>query len=231
MAPRRILAADVSATLTWLERHGSRRNRDGLTRYGIVAPRAFGVSMASLERVALRLRPNHELALALWDTGWYEARMLATLIDDPASVTARQMEQWCRDFDNWAICDTACFKLFDRTPLAWTKIRPWSRRRAEFERRAAFALIASLALHDRVAADAKFRAILPIVEKTARDERNFVKKGVSWALRAIGRRNAALRQAATAVAQSLATSSDSTARSIGKEALRDFARQPARKNR
>src|SRR5215467_8571368 len=112
---RRSLAADIRTTLAWLERRGSRRNRDGMARYGIVAPKAFGVSMGTMEPLARRLRPDHDLALGLWGTGWYEARMLATLIDEPARLTADQMERWCRDFNNWAICDTACFKLFDRS--------------------------------------------------------------------------------------------------------------------
>src|SRR5215831_8707865 len=145
----------VRDTLAWLERRGSKKNRDGMARYAIVAPKAFGVSMATMEPLAKRLRPDHDLAVGLWATEWHEARMLASLIDDPARVTSGQMERWCRDFNNWAVCDTTCLKLFDRSPLAWGKIRPWARRRAEFEKRAAFALVASLALHDRAAVDAR----------------------------------------------------------------------------
>ncbi len=148
----------VEETLAWLRRRGSKRNRDGMARYGIVTDKAFGVSMATMASLARRLRPDHGLALALWASGWHDARMLATLIDDPARVTSQQMDRWWRDFDTWAICDTACFKLFDRSPLAWKKIRPWSRRRGEYEKRAAFALIASLALHDKKSEDAKFLA-------------------------------------------------------------------------
>ncbi len=229
MPARRNLEADVRAALAWLERRGSRRNRDGMARYGIVAPKAFGVSMAKMETLATRLHPDHDLALALWRTGWHEARMLATLVDDPALVTRRQMDEWCRDFNNWAVCDTACFKLFDRSPFAWTRIAPWARRRAEFEKRAAFALIASLALHDKRAPDTKFLALLPLIVQASGDERNFVKKGVNWALRAIGHRNPRLHQAAARTAARLAASKDSTPRWIGKDALRDLARHAARR--
>jgi 3-methyladenine DNA glycosylase AlkD len=224
------VAARVRETLAWLERRGSKRNRDGMARFGIVTSKAFGVSMAAMAPLAKRLRPDHELAMALWATGWHDARMLATMIDDPAEVTSAQMERWCRDFDTWAVCDTACFKLFDRSPLAWKKVRPWSRRRAEYEKRAAFALIASLALHDKQAEDAKFLALLPVIDGASHDERNFVKKGVNWALRAIGHRNARLHRAATAAATRLAASADSTPRWIGKDALRDLARHAARKD-
>jgi 3-methyladenine DNA glycosylase AlkD len=219
----------VRDTLAWLERRGSKKNRDGMARYAIVAPKAFGVSMATMEPLAKRLRPDHDLAVGLWATEWHEARMLASLIDDPARVTSGQMARWCRDFNNWAVCDTACFKLFDRSPLAWGRIRPWARRRAEFEKRAAFALVASLALHDKAASDAKFLALLPLIVRASDDDRNFVKKGVNWALRAIGHRNARLHKAATDVAARLAASADSTPRWIGKDALRDLARYAARK--
>ena len=123
----------------------TKRDRDNLARFGITASKAFGVSMANIQVLAKRLGRNHELAAALWDTGWYEARMLTSFVDEPARVTPAQMDRWCRDFDNWGICDTVCFHLFDRTPHAWAKVAQWSGKRDEFVKRAAFALLASLA--------------------------------------------------------------------------------------
>ena len=140
----------VAESLAWLERRGTKRNRDAMLRYGIIAPKAFGVSVGDIKQLSKRLGSDHELALALWDTGWYEARMLAPFVDEPEKVTAAQMNQWARDFDNWAVCDHACFHLFDRTPHAWRKIEQWSVRREEFVKRAAFALLASVALLIRV---------------------------------------------------------------------------------
>jgi 3-methyladenine DNA glycosylase AlkD len=148
--------------------------------------------------------------------------MLTAFIAEPARVTPSQMDRWCRDFDNWAICDTLCFHLFDRTPHAFTRVEQWSDRRAEFEKRAAFALLASLAGHDKTAGDEPFLATLPLIERAATDGRNFVKKGVSWALRGIGERNRTLNVAAVEVAQRLAVSSDAAARWIGKDALREI---------
>jgi 3-methyladenine DNA glycosylase AlkD len=213
---------DVAATLAWLKKQGSRANRDGLARYGITAVKAFGVSVGELRAHAKKLGRDHALAEGLWRTGWYEARMLATFVDDPALVTPAQMDRWCRDFDNWAICDTACFSLFDQTPHAFAKVRAWCARRDEFVRRAGFALLASLALHDEAAKDAAFLACLPLVEAHATDERNFVKKAVSWALRGVGARSPALHAAATTLAVRLAVSEDRTARWIGKDAARDL---------
>jgi 3-methyladenine DNA glycosylase AlkD len=212
----------VQAVLLSLEKMSTRRDLDNLDRFGITAARPFGVSMANLKVLAKRHGPNHDLAAALWDTGRYEARMLATLIDEPTRVTAAQMERWCRDFDNWGICDTACFALFDRTPHAWAKVSEWSDRRGEFARRASFALLACLALHDKQAADERFIEGLRLIEQGATDERNFVKKGVSWAIRLVGRRNAALNEAAVIVARRLSDSAHAAARWVGKGAVKEL---------
>ncbi|MFN0101960.1 MAG: DNA alkylation repair protein [Bryobacteraceae bacterium] len=219
---------EVQTALAWLEQNSTEHDRANLKRFGITADKAFGVSMANIQKLAKQLGRDHELATALWDTGWYEARMLAAFVDEPGRVTPGQMDRWCRDFDNWGICDTLCFKLFDQTPHAWAKVTEWSGKSAEFEKRAAFALLASLALHDKSAGDERFMAGLELIERKAGDGRNFVKKGVNWALRSIGRRNAALRAPAVAVAQRLAASTDATARWVGKDALREFAKVASR---
>ena len=212
----------VRDALAWLERRGTKKNRDGMARYAIVAPKAFGVSVSTIQQLAKQLGRDHELAAALWDTGWYEARMLTAFVDEPARVTSAQMDRWAGEFDNWAVCDTLCFHLFDRTPLGWKKVAPWSRRREEFVKRAAFALIAGLALHDKAADDDRFLATLPLIERGAADERNFVKKGVSWGLRVLGRRNRVLNEAAVELSRRLAESDVPSARSIGKEAHREL---------
>ena len=212
----------VQEALSWLEKKSTKRDRDNLARFGINAVKAFGVSMSNIQVLAKQLGRSHDLAAALWDTGWYEARLLTSFVDEPARVTARQMDRWCRDFDNWGICDTVCFHLFDRTPFAWAKVREWHDRRDEFAKRAAFALLASLAGHDTHATDAQFEAGLRLIEPAAGDERNFVKKGVSWALRLIGRRNPALNAAAIAVSRRLANSANPASRWIGKGAVREL---------
>jgi 3-methyladenine DNA glycosylase AlkD len=209
--------------LDWLHSHASRATLDGMARYAIPSGHALGVTMADMKVLAKQLGRDHALAAALWDTGIYEARMVACMVEEPAQVTAAQMERWCKDFDNWAICDTVCFNLFDRVPHAWAKVEPWSRKRDEFQKRTAFALLWALALHDKKAADAQFIEGLALVEQAAGDERNFVKKAVAMALKAIGKRNAALKAAALQVATRLATSADPTAKWIGKDALRELA--------
>jgi 3-methyladenine DNA glycosylase AlkD len=220
---------DVHSVLAWLQRTGTKANRDGMARYAIPSDKAFGVSVGALHKYAKTVGKNHELAGALWETGRYEARMLAAFIDEPARVTAAQMDRWCRDFDSWAICDTACFHLFDRTPHAWRKARQWARAKPEFVRRAGFALMASLVGHDKTASDAAFLELLPLMEQGAYDERNFVKKGVNWALRSLGKRSIALNEAAVSVARRLAESDAPAARWVGKDALRELASPAVRK--
>jgi 3-methyladenine DNA glycosylase AlkD len=224
-APR----GEVKEILASLERLGSKRNRDGMARYAIVTPKLFGVPMAEMKRIAKQQGRDHALADALWTTGWYEARIVAALVDEPERVTAAQMDRWCRDFDNWAVCDTVCMHLFDRTPHAWRKVEQWSGRKGEFEKRAAFALLASLALHDRSAPDDDFLRQLPLIEREASDERNFVKKAVNWALRGIGSRNTRLHRSAMTVARTLATSEDRTERWIGKDAIRQLSSEATKK--
>ena len=212
----------VQEALSWLEKKSTKRDRDNLARFGINAVKAFGVSMSNIQVLAKQLGRSHDLAAALWDTGWYEARLLTSFVDEPTRVTRAQMDRWCRDFDNWGICDTVCFHLFDRTPFAWAKVCEWHDRRDEFAKRAAFALLASLALHDKQSGDAPFLEGLELIERAASDERNFVKKGVSWALRLIGRRNAALNTAAIALSRRLAESDNPASRWIGKGAVREL---------
>jgi len=193
-----------------------------MARYAIPCDNAFGVSVGKIRDTGKQLGRNHDLAQALWDTGWYEARMLAAFVDDPAQVTPAQMDRWCRDFDNWAIVDTLCFHLFDRTPHAFAKVKAWSNRRNEFEKRAAFALLASLGVHDKKVSDESFVKCLPLIERAATDERNFVKKGVSWALRVIGRRSNDLNRSAVALSKRLCASEEPAARWVGRDALKEL---------
>ena len=201
-----------------------------MARYNIPSDRAFGVPMRQIQALARQLGRDHGLAGELWASGWYEARLLAAYVDDPSLVTPAQMDRWCRDFDNWAVCDTVCFALFARTPHAWGKVETWATRRAEYVRRAAFALLWGLTVHDKPAGDAPFLRGLALVEGGATDDRHFVKKAVNMALRAVGKRNAALNAAAVDVAQRLAASSDASARWIGRDAFRELTkkRRPAR---
>jgi 3-methyladenine DNA glycosylase AlkD len=225
------MAMRVGEALRWLESRGSKRTRDDmLTRYGITASRAYGVPVGAIQQLACLTGRDHALAAALWQTGWYEARLAAAYIDEPEKVTAGQMDRWARDWDNWGIVDTVCFCLFDRTPQAWGRVERWSQRREEFVRRGAFALLACLALHDKTAPDARFLNSLKLIEKAATDERNFVKKGVSWAVRAIGGRNRTLNIATLGLARRLAGSEDPTAKSIGKLGIRDLG-SPALQHR
>ena len=232
----RSLAVQVEQVLSWLRRTGSQAGRDGMARFAIPSDRAFGVPVGALRQQARRLGINHELAAGLWETGWYEARMLAVFVDEPARVTSAQMDRWCRDFDNWAIVDTACFHLFDHTPHAWRKVALWAARRGEFAKRAAFALLWSLSVHDKDAGDAPFFAGLQLIEREAGDERHFVRKAINMALRAVGKRNLALNAAAVSVARRLAGAPESAPRWIGKDALRELtsasvAQRLARKDR
>jgi 3-methyladenine DNA glycosylase AlkD len=193
-----------------------------MARYGISRVNTLGVSAPDLWGLARRIGRDHELALALWDSGIHEARKLAALIDDPRLVTSGQMERWVEDLDSWDVCDAVCSVLFDKTPHAWTKAAAWTRRRGEFVRRAGFVLMAALAVHDKEAPDGRFLALLPLIERGATDERNFAKKAANWALRQIGKRNLQLNRAAVARARRIRQLESPAARWVAADALREL---------
>ncbi|HUS20070.1 MAG TPA: DNA alkylation repair protein [Terriglobales bacterium] len=217
-------AISKAEVLAWLKKQGSPRVVEGMARYGLPTDGAVGISVGDLQKFAKRIGKNHGLALQLWKSGGYEARLLATLIDDPKLVTTKQMNAWTADFNSWGICDSACFWLFDKTPFAYERALQWSKSPKEFVKRGGFALMASLALHDKAAGNERFLALLPSIEEGAEDGRNFVKKGVSWALRGIGKRNPAMKSAAVKVAKRLASREEAACRWVGKDALRDLER-------
>jgi 3-methyladenine DNA glycosylase AlkD len=219
----RALPDQVEAVIAELKRLATKKTLDGMARYAIPSDKAFGVSVGDIQRLAKKLGRNHDLAEALWKTGWYEARMLTAYVDEPEKVTPAQMDRWCREFDNWGICDTICFCLFDRTPHAWKKARQWAKSPREFVKRTGYVLMACLAGHDKTATDKQLLDLLPLIEQGAQDERNFVKKGVSWALRMIGRRSLPLNKAALAAAKRLSLSQDVASGWVGKDAFRELS--------
>ena len=222
-------AERLTAVMDELAGMASEENRAGMARYGIKTDDAFGVSVYELRRIARAYRRDHELALALWGTGNHEARVLASMVDDPAQVTQEQMESWAGDFDSWDVCDQVTSNLFDKTPFAYDKVAEWSGREGEWVKRAAFATAAALAVQDKKAADERFVPILALIRREAGDDRNFVKKAVNWALRNVGKRNAALNAEAVACAERiLAAAGDGrepearSARWIARDALREL---------
>jgi 3-methyladenine DNA glycosylase AlkD len=221
------VSAAADAIVAEIRALGSEKNRVGMAGYGINTGRAFGVSMVALSLIAKRHRRDHALALALWKTGWHEARIFAVLVDDPKSVTPAQMDRWAADFDSWDLCDQACMKLFARTSFVTEKVRQWAEDEREFVRRAAFALIAGYTVHAKKAPDGVFLGFLPIIETYATDPRNYVRKAVSWALRQIGKHSLALHGPALDLAARLAASDDRTARWIGRDAVKELS-DPAR---
>jgi 3-methyladenine DNA glycosylase AlkD len=212
----------VGRVVAELRRLGTKRNVEGMARYGIRAQKVFGVSKPKLDALARKIGKNHVLGLELWSTGIQDAKILAGLISEPGKVTASQMELWVRDFDNWDSCDGTCCHLFVFARPAWRKAFAWTKRREEFQKRAGFALAAYLAYRDKSAGDAKFMRFLKVIEREADDERNFVRKAVNWALRNIGKRNRRLNGAAIVTARRLRKKESRVARWIAADALREL---------
>ena len=208
--------------LTELRSMADPEKTSGMARYGINPDKTLGISIPALRAIARRIGKDHALAEELWSTGVHEARILASFIDLPGQVTSEQMEIWASDFDSWDVCDQCCSNLFDKIPFADQKAIEWSAREEEFVKRAGFVLMATLAVHDKKAGDEKFIGFLPYIVRESDDERNFVKKAVSWALRQIGKRNRRLNALAIGTAREIQQKDSRAARWIASDALREL---------
>jgi 3-methyladenine DNA glycosylase AlkD len=208
--------------LTLLQQDARPAELSGMARYGINTDLRLGLSMPAMRRAARTLGSDHALALSLWDTGIPDARIVAGMVAEPAKLTSKQMDAWVKSFSSWDVCDQVCSSAFLASPLAWRKVPVWARRRGEFVRRAAFALLAILAVHDKAAGDERFVAMLPVIEAAAADERNYVKKAVNWALRNIGKRNLTLNAVVIAAAWRIQQQGSSSARWVAADALREL---------
>ena len=214
----------IDDIVTTLREMRSENNRSGMSRFGINVDRALGIKVTDLRKLARCIEKGHDLAFQLWETGIHEARLLATMVDEPFAVTELQMESWAADFDSWDMVDQACNNLFRRTPFGHDKATDWAARNEEFVKRAGFAMMAVLAVHDRNSGDTVFRKYLDLVERESTDERNFVKKAVNWALRSIGKKSPALWSKAMATIAKIEGQNSPSARWIAVDARRELSR-------
>jgi len=208
--------------LAQLKSLGNPENVAGMARFGINPESAFGIKVTTLRKLAKDIGRDHQFALDLWDSGFHEARMLATIIDDPKQVTEKQMESWIKDLNSWDLTDGLAGNLLDKTPVAYEKAIEWSHRQPEFEKRLGFALMAWLPVHDKQAPDVKFEIFFPQLEAESDDDRIYVKKAISWALRNIGKRNLALNAAVIPIAENIAARGSKAANWIASDVLREL---------
>jgi len=212
-----------------LKEEANPANLEGMSRYGMAVEKRFGASVPTMRKIAKELGKNHALALKLWNTGFAEAKIVAAMVDEPEKVTEQQMDEWALGIDSWDVCDQVCMNLFEKTPLAWKKIREWSGREEEYVKRAAYALLACIAWHDKRVPDQSFIDLFPTIKSGASDERNYVKKAVNWALRNIGKRNANLNKAALALAEEIQQMPYKAAKWIAADAIRELRSEAVQK--
>jgi len=221
---------DIEKIIKKLKLLSNPKNIEGMARFGINPKYALGVNVPVLRKLAADIEKEiknkslekHKLASKLWGSKIHEARILASMIDVPELVTQKQMDSWIKEFNSWDLCDQICMNLFDKTPFAFDKAAEWSKKHKEFEKRAGFALMACLAWHDKNAPDKKFLKFLPLIKNASKDERNFVKKAVNWALRQIGKRNQNLKKTVILLAREIQKMDNKTANWIAKDALKEL---------
>lgn len=214
---------DKGQVINFLKSRASRKNVEGMARFGINPKNALGVNIPVLRKLARQIGKNHKLAGELWDSKIHEARILAALIDDPTLVTGKQMDDWVNNFDSWDVCDQVCMNLFDKMPFAHKKALAWPKNKKEFVKRAGFALMAALASHDKKSDDSNFLKFFPAIKRESVDERNFVRKAVNWALRGIGKRNKNLNKRALTLAKEIFKIDSKSSRWIASDAIRELS--------
>ena len=213
---------DFQEIIERLEELSKPENIAGMARFGITPEKTFAVRIPELRNIAKKCSKNHDLALKLWKFDFRETRILACMIEEPGLVSSKQMDEWVVKFDYWEICDQCCMNLFRKTEFAYEKIFEWSKREEEFVKRAAFTLIAVLAVHDKKADDKQFEQFFPLIIMASTDNRNFVKKAVNWALRHIGKKNIYLNKRAIEVAIEIKDLNSRSSRWIAADALREL---------
>ena len=220
---------NVASIIKELKTYKNPKNIAGMQRFGIIGKNMLGgPNIPKLRKMARDIKKTekdntHKIAQGLWDSGIHEAKILASMIDNPAKVTSAQMDDWIRDFDSWDVCDQVCMNLFDETDIAFRKASEWTKRKPEFEKRAGFALMAALANHNKKNNhDTELKKFFPIIIREATDERNYVRKAVNWALRQIGKRNDVLKKQAIHTAEDILKIDNKTARWVASDALREL---------
>ena len=218
----RFEVASMQEVLKKLRAKAKTDQLERMARFGMAVERRLGVSVPDMRKIARESGKDHRLAIKLWKTGITEARIVAAMVDEPEKLSKAQMEEWVKGINSWDVCDQVCMNLFEKTPLAWKKIRDWSGREEEFVKRASFALIACMAWHDKEADDVRFIRLFPVIKRGATDERDMVKKAVNWALRNIGKRNQSLNKAALKTAREILQIESKAARWIASDAIREL---------
>ncbi|NOZ76735.1 MAG: DNA alkylation repair protein [Euryarchaeota archaeon] len=219
---------ELEDILKQLEATRDPKGMEGMARFGINVERAFGTRIPVLRKMAKEIGKDHNLARKLWEAGYRETRILASMVEEPSKVTPEQVDEWVRDFNSWEVCDQCCMNLFDKLPFAYEKVFELAEREPEFEKRAAFALIACLAWHDKEAPDSKFERFLPLIKEHSTDGRNYVKKAVNWALRHIGKRNRTLHSKALETAYEIREIDSRAASWIASDAIRELESKKVR---
>ncbi|MFC2096911.1 DNA alkylation repair protein [Bacteroidota bacterium] len=202
---------------------------EGMARFGISINKRLGVSVPELRKIAKEFGKDHELALQLWETGIPEAKIIAILIDEIDKLTNKQMEDWVLEIDSWDVCDQLCSNLFEKAPNVMEKIYEWAEREEEYVKRAAFVIIACMAVHNKKADDKIFIDFFPLLLKGSVDERNFVKKAVNWAIRSIGKKNLNLNKLALKLSEEIKQIDTKAARWIAKDAIRELESEAVQK--
>lgn len=157
---------------------------ENMKKFGIRYVKSYGLRLPQIRKVAKQCGKNHDLALKLWNHGYHETYLMATLVEESEKVSSKQLNDWVNMFYSWDLVDQACINLLRFIPEARENIFIWCDSDEEFVKRTAFSLIAVLAVHEK---ESDFEIYFDVIKEASKDNRNFVKKSVNWAIRQIGK--------------------------------------------
>jgi len=220
---------NIDEIIKELKKNANSKNIETERFFGNQGENMLGITVTFLRKFVKKIPKDHKLAIELWNTGIYEAKMLATMVDEWEKVTEKQMDKWVKEFDSWGICDGACMNLLCKTPFVEKKIFEYAKSKKEYIRRTAFTLIACLSFKKRELKDKEFVKYFELIKEYSFDERNFVKKAVNWALRQIGKRNENLNKKALKVAYDILKLDTKSARWIAHGAINELEKWKPRK--
>ena len=192
---------------------------ENMKKFGITYVKSYGLRLPQIRKVAKECGKDHELALKLWNHGYHETYLLATLVEEPEKVTSKQLDEWVHTFYSWDLVDQACINLLRFIPEAIDNIFIWCNADEEFVKRTAYSLIAVLAVHEK---ESDFEKYFEIIREGSRDNRNFVKKSVNWAIRQIGKINPENNRKALELSYEILEFDDKSSKWVARGAIKEL---------
>lgn len=208
--------------ITELQSMACDKYKSNVVKMGIPEDCSIGVSTGDIRKLAKMVGKSNELAHELWRSGYHEAKLLAVLLFDKNQITLEEAEQLMSDVISWDLCDHLCKNLIVKLKGYDSLIIQWMLSGQLYKKRAAFTLMASAVIHKKNISNTILDDYLRMIFENSQDERDHVKKAISWALREIGKKDFDYNEKAILLAYELMESGNKTQVWIAKDVLKEL---------